>query len=170
MRTTLKLLAAAVMLLGASTASAQRYEYDGAGRLTSVRHDDGSTERYTYDANGNITRMHSAVASAEAETGEVFALRLEARPNPSAGRASLHYRLERGAEVEIVIATTNGEVVMRRSMGSQSVGEHVLQWSATTAAGERLADGVYVATVEARMGATGTVRRGMTKLVVGTGR
>lgn len=154
----------AIGLLATAAATAQTYEYDGVGRLTSVRYSDGSIERYTYDANGNITRIEAAVASVEETESTALELRIEARPNPSAGNAMLVYSLERGADVELAITDARGDIIMSRSIAAQPAGEHSLEWTATTSDGAPLADGVYIATIEAR--SDDGIRNGAVKIVV----
>lgn len=43
------------VVLLSTTAFADAYEYDAAGRLAKVTYDDGTWESFTYDAAGNIT-------------------------------------------------------------------------------------------------------------------
>ena len=60
---------AIVLLLAVSVtqAFAATYQYDTAGRLISVTHDDGSSITYTYDAAGNITQQQTIAVMVGAE-------------------------------------------------------------------------------------------------------
>jgi YD repeat-containing protein len=50
-------------LVAATTALAETYEYDAAGRLTEIGYDDGREIRYAYDSRGNVTAItHRRVA------------------------------------------------------------------------------------------------------------
>ncbi len=51
-------LACALALVLSSSASAQTYSYDPAGRVTQVTYADGTTIAYSYDASGNATQSN----------------------------------------------------------------------------------------------------------------
>jgi len=55
-----------------SSASAQNYSYDAAGRLTGANYANGSSISYEYDANGNVTRIaRNGVAAAQPPDGMI---------------------------------------------------------------------------------------------------
>lgn len=49
---------------------ADEYQYDDNGRITSVKHDDGSVTEYEYDKNGNIISIKTDVVKKETTGGE----------------------------------------------------------------------------------------------------
>ncbi len=63
-------LGAALLLFSASSATAETYSYDDAGRLTKVVYDDGSFIRYQYDANGNRLMLATANQAEQQENKE----------------------------------------------------------------------------------------------------
>jgi len=60
----LPLLLAMLCAAPALVAHAETYNYDDAGRLTSVVYDDGTSIAYTYDSAGNIVKLQAAEADA----------------------------------------------------------------------------------------------------------
>lgn len=49
-----------ILVLSVRQASAETYQYDSTGRLTSVTYDDGSSITYTYDSAGNLLQNESS--------------------------------------------------------------------------------------------------------------
>ncbi len=52
-----------ILVLSGRQASAETYQYDSAGRLTSVAYDDGSSITYIYDSAGNLLQNESSDSS-----------------------------------------------------------------------------------------------------------
>lgn len=103
------LLVLCSLLLGYSIASAQRYTYDVAGRLTSATYKNGVHIAYTYDANGNITnKKKTVVSSVNNEYGSSQELLLF--PNPTVDKVCItlpEKLLGREIQLEIFSATGN---------------------------------------------------------------
>jgi YD repeat-containing protein len=122
-----------IVLLFATAASAiaqERYTYDGAGRISSVRYSDGTTTTYTYDANSNILSMRSGISGVTAETRAVASI--AAHPNPTRGAIEIAITVERPVRMRIDLVRSDGEIGTAVQSWSTMTGSTVVRWEADT--------------------------------------
>lgn len=92
--------------------------------------------------------FENAVAVNDASAPATFAI-LGASPNPSASRTAIRFRLPSASSVDVRVMDVAGRLVRR--LVTRSVlpeGTHAVAWDGTTAAGKRVAPGVYFVVVE----------------------
>ena len=69
-------------------------------------------------------------------------------PNPSIDKANVGFWLSKNAEVDLIIYTVSGEVVNKIS-GNFTRGNNVIPWECKNEAGNKVAAGVYIYSIEA---------------------
>lgn len=85
MKTVLTILTA--LSLYVVGANAETYRYDDAGRLVSVRYDNGLETTYSYDNNGNLIK--SATAVANTVTSDAQLRQISVSPNPASTHVTI---------------------------------------------------------------------------------
>ncbi len=90
---------------------------------------------------------------------------LQIRPNPTAGRTAIVFRLESKQNLRMRIVAMTGQQLFSRSLGSLAAGEHELAWNGNDNAGRPIADGVYYVELIARDD-SGTTQRIARELVL----
>ena len=121
------ILVATLLFATVAAAMAQeRYTYDGAGRLSSVRYSDGTTTTYTYDANSNILSMRSGVSAVPAESDAVASI--AARPNPARGAIEIAVTVARPVRMRIDLVRSDGAISATVQQWSTLTGATVVRW------------------------------------------
>ena len=69
-------------------------------------------------------------------------------PNPAIDKANVGFWLSKNAEVDLIIYTVSGEVVNKIS-GNFTRGNNVIPWECKNEAGNKVAAGVYIYSIEA---------------------
>jgi len=82
---------------------------------------------------------------AEAQTANLHRFALHgARPNPAGSRVSLEFELPQSMDVRLEVFDLLGRKVQSLVSGRRDAGVHRVDWDRSTAAGARLAAGIYV--------------------------
>lgn len=87
------------------------------------------------------------------------------RPSPARGASTFEYALPEAGDVTIEILDVSGRRVARHDLGPRPAGQHVMQWEAVDASGERLDPGVYFVRLGVRA-AAGPARFASRRVVV----
>ena len=92
----------------------------------------------------------SATLDVPGEGGAGPSLGLTAYPNPFTAASQVRYRLASAQDVQLDVLDVAGRVVATLASGAQDAGIHEVSWSARTAHGQRLPNGLYL--VRIRLG------------------
>jgi len=79
----------------------------------------------------------------EEQSPGVYRLRLDVRPNPVPGRATVVYEVPRAGRADVAVYDRSGRAVAGLPAGAVEPGRYRLSWDCRDAGGRRLAAGVY---------------------------
>ncbi|MCO6466381.1 MAG: T9SS type A sorting domain-containing protein [Bradyrhizobiaceae bacterium] len=113
----MKSLIIGISIIVASTAmSAEVYKYDQAGRLVSVRYDNGLETTYTYDKNGNIIKVTTAEVNSVDDDVQYGGI--QAFPTPALDKVTLRGLPDGIARV--IVSSLHGTVVIDQQYTSSN--------------------------------------------------
>ncbi|MDZ7379677.1 MAG: T9SS type A sorting domain-containing protein, partial [candidate division KSB1 bacterium] len=95
-----------------------------------------------------VVRSTQSVQPHPPANARAFAL-LPGYPNPASGKVTLTYWLPAAQAVEFSIYDPRGRLIRLQAWGTQSAGEHQLQWDGMDENGQQVPAGVYLARVRA---------------------
>ena len=97
---------------------------------------------------GSLQRIRYTGALGDAEQSPATGVALAVRPNPSADRTELSFRLAAPAHVRLDVYDLAGRRVRRLVDGALGVGAQRFEWNGDGAGGRKTAPGVYLARLE----------------------
>ncbi len=155
------LLGLGALLATTTTAAAQSYTYDEAGRLAGVSYADGSTITYSYDANGNLlerlaTTPSNGVDGASNRSNGSNGSSLTVGSNLVTDQATLTVTTEETGLLLIEVLDIEGSPVrtipIERVVSQPGERAWSVRWDGTDQQGDRVASGLYLVRLLASTG------------------